>query len=275
MKYLRLFDTHADYQDFTETQEFILPNVSRCRASNDVHYNPIPETRLIVTYSIVDDGGGFEPALNLGKGGTQLRSGSTVQAKLFNWWDVATYESEYGAGTSPFSDIKASDMFDRIEWNGEEIDPADLDDAQGYASLPTGTQVIKYTLSDPTTIPYGLFSNYSYNSSGGGEVVAKGETRSLGQQSSIIKVEIPNNITTIEGMAFASNSDLTTIKFGTGIETIDDYVFCSCEPSQFDNATLQALINFTEAEIASLAIFSCPSSGGDEQIAAAVNSSPD
>lgn len=41
MKYLRLFDTHADYQDFTETQEFILPNVSRCRASNDVHYNPV------------------------------------------------------------------------------------------------------------------------------------------------------------------------------------------------------------------------------------------
>lgn len=251
MKYLRLFDTHADYQDFTETQEFILPNVSRCRASNDVHYNPIPETRLIVTYNIVDDGGGGGIALNSAKGGTQLRSGSTVQAKLFNWWDVAYYESEYGTGTSPFpEDIKASDMFDKIEWNGEEIDPADLDAGYGYWSLPTGTQVIKYTLSDPTTIPYGLFSNYNYY--GGGVA------RSLGQQSSIIKVEIPNEVTTIEGMAFADNDDLTTIKFGTGIETIDDYVFCGCQPRQFDNATGQALSNFNQAGIASLAIFSCP-----------------
>lgn len=261
MKYLRLFDTHADYQDFTETQEFILPNVSRCRASNDVHYNPIPETRLIVTYSIVDDGGG-NIALNLAKGGTQLRSGSTVQAKLFNWWDVAAYESEYGAGTSPFSDIKASDIFDKIEWNGEEIDPADLDDAQGYASLPTGTQVIKYTLSDPTTIPYGLFSNYSYDSSGGGDDIARGETRSLGQQSSIIKVEIPNNVTTIEGMAFAANYDLTTIKFGTGIELIEDYAFCSCGNNDFDNATTQAFEEFYQAEILYYSIFDCPDDGG-------------
>lgn len=268
MKYLRLFDTHADYQDFTETQEFILPNVSRCRASNDVHYNPIPETRLIVTYSIVNNGGTMPP-LNSAKGGTQLRSGSTVHAKLFNWWDVADYESEYGTGTSPFpEDIKASDMFDKIEWNGEEIDPADLDAAYGYWSLPTGTQVIKYTLSDPTTISYGLFANY--NDYGGG--AERGGTKSLGQQSSIIKVEIPNEVTTIEGMAFANNTNLTTIKFGTGIETIDDYVFCGCQPSQFDNATGQALSNFNQAGIASLAIFSCPHSGGSVE---AVNSSPE
>ena len=260
MKYLRLFETHAQYEAFLKTVDFLVPNVSRCRASNDVHYNPIPETRLIVTYSIVNDGG-FEPALNLEKGGTQLRSGSTVQAKLFNWWDVAAYESEYGTGTSPFpEDIKASDMFDKIEWNGLEIDPADLDAEYGYWPLPTGTQVIKYTLSDPTTIPYGLFANYGSN---GGEIYAKGETRSLGQQSSIIKVEIPNNVTTIEGMTFAANDDLTTIKFGTGIEAIEDYTFCGCEPSQFDNATLQALTNFRQAGIASLAIFSCPDGGGN------------
>ena len=269
MKYLRLFETHAQYEAFLETVDFLVPNVSRCRASNDVHYNPIPETRLIVTYSIVDDGGTM-PALNLAKGGTQLRSGSTVQAKLFNWWDVTDYESEYGTGTSPFSDIKASDMFDKIEWNGEEIDPADLDAEYGYWSLPTGTQVIKYTLSDPTTIPYGLFANYSYY--GGGEIAAKGETRSLGQQSSIIKVEIPNEVTTIEGMAFANNDDLTTIKFGTGITTIEDYVFCGCQPGQFDNATMQAFQELNQAGIMSNRAFSCPHSGGG---IAAVNSSPD
>lgn len=271
MKYLRLFDTHADYQDFTETQEFILPNVSRCRASNDVHYNPIPETRLVVTYSIVNDGGTM-PALNLAKGGTQLRSGSAIQAKIMNYFDKAQYEAFHGEGSAPYTkDIKAVNIFDKIEWNGTEINPADLDAEYGYWSLPTGTQVIKYTLSDPTTISYGLFANYSdYDGSG----VERGETRSLGQQSSIIKVEIPNEVTTIEGMAFANNTDLTTIKFGTGIETIDDYAFCSCGRN-FDNATRQAFEEFAQAEIISNDTFNCPNSGGGGEVVAAVNSSPD
>ena len=40
-KYLKLFNNHEDYSDFTETSDFILPNVSHCIDQNDVHYNPI------------------------------------------------------------------------------------------------------------------------------------------------------------------------------------------------------------------------------------------
>jgi hypothetical protein len=115
-----------------------------------------------------------------------------------NYFDKAQYEADYGEGSSPFTkDVKAVNIFDKIEWDGTEIDPAELDAAYGFWNLPTGKQVIKYTLKDHTTIPEGLFA---LQGSGGGseEKIALKATNSLGQQSAIVKVEIPDSVTTIE-----------------------------------------------------------------------------
>jgi hypothetical protein len=40
MKYLKLFNTHAEYEAFTQTEDFIKPNVTHCVQEDDVHYNP-------------------------------------------------------------------------------------------------------------------------------------------------------------------------------------------------------------------------------------------
>ena len=39
-KYIKKFDTHSDYEDFIETEDFICPNVSLCAQENEVHYSP-------------------------------------------------------------------------------------------------------------------------------------------------------------------------------------------------------------------------------------------
>lgn len=39
-KYLKEFENHSYYNNFTQTEDFILPNVSHCDLQNDVHYNP-------------------------------------------------------------------------------------------------------------------------------------------------------------------------------------------------------------------------------------------
>ena len=49
-KYLKLFDTHAEYESYIQT-DFDKPNVSYCTDNNEVHYNPI-ETRLICKYNV-------------------------------------------------------------------------------------------------------------------------------------------------------------------------------------------------------------------------------
>ena len=40
-KYIKLFSSHSDYEDFVETTDFVLPNVSRCDSEKDVHYTPV------------------------------------------------------------------------------------------------------------------------------------------------------------------------------------------------------------------------------------------
>lgn len=40
MKYLKLFETHSAYNTYINSQDKILPNVSYCEDSNEVHYNP-------------------------------------------------------------------------------------------------------------------------------------------------------------------------------------------------------------------------------------------
>jgi hypothetical protein len=41
-KYIKKFDTHSDYEDFIETEDFIRPNVSYCVDDVELHYNPSP-----------------------------------------------------------------------------------------------------------------------------------------------------------------------------------------------------------------------------------------
>lgn len=57
-KYIKLFNSHSDYEDFTESEDFILPNVSRCDSEKDVHYSPRPYdySQDYLTFDIVSDG---------------------------------------------------------------------------------------------------------------------------------------------------------------------------------------------------------------------------
>lgn len=55
-KYLKLFENHTQYTSFTQTDDFILPNVSHCILENDVHYNPLECDKVIVTYNVENDG---------------------------------------------------------------------------------------------------------------------------------------------------------------------------------------------------------------------------
>ena len=41
MKYLKLFETHTEYQTYINSQDRILPNVSYCEDNNEVHYKAL------------------------------------------------------------------------------------------------------------------------------------------------------------------------------------------------------------------------------------------
>lgn len=111
-KYIKKFDTHSDYEDFIETEDFIKPNVSYCVDNVEVHYNPIPDP--YAGHAYVDLGlpsGTKWATMNVGansetdyglyfqwgdtQGYTASQVGSGEGQKYFGWADY-----KYGDGTS-------------------------------------------------------------------------------------------------------------------------------------------------------------------------------
>ncbi len=74
-KYIKLFNSHSDYEDFTESEDLILPNVSRCDSEKDVHYIPKPYdySQDYLTFEIINDGTLiWKPVTSLGTSGKPI-----------------------------------------------------------------------------------------------------------------------------------------------------------------------------------------------------------
>lgn len=87
LKHLKLFEKHSQYTAFTQTEDFILPNVSYCKDQTDVvHYNPTDitvEGKFTVPSrfydTIINNGGGM--VIGPGGGAIAERSvGSTTRS---------------------------------------------------------------------------------------------------------------------------------------------------------------------------------------------------
>lgn len=110
-KYLKLFETHSEYLAFTQTEDFILPNVSYCEDNNEVHYNPyvdpynghayvdlgLPSGTLWATKNVgannITDSG-----LYFSWGGTTGYTAAQVGTdKNFNWADYELGDGQGGA----------------------------------------------------------------------------------------------------------------------------------------------------------------------------------
>ena len=55
-KYIKLFNTHAEYEAFIQTNDFIKPNVSHCVQEDDVHYNPWTWAEEYLTFVAKESG---------------------------------------------------------------------------------------------------------------------------------------------------------------------------------------------------------------------------
>ena len=54
--YLKLFDTHSEYEEYIEGDNVFLPNVSHCKQQGDVHYNPWTYAENYLTFVAREDG---------------------------------------------------------------------------------------------------------------------------------------------------------------------------------------------------------------------------
>ena len=168
-KYIKLFNTHAEYETYINGSDKILPNVSYCEDNDEVHFNPWSDPRVIAKFNVEDVS---EP--------------------------VALYGADY--------DVIASELFSKIEIDGEVISISDLEGDEGYYTFETtGEHTVKYTLLDPTSIDSNAFK----------------------ECSGLTSITIPNSVEYIGDQVFAYCSSLTSIRVGSGNTVYDSRGNCN------------------------------------------------
>ena len=188
MKHLKKFEQHSDYTEFTQTTDFVKPNVSWCVIQRHVHYNKFIETRLVVRLNLSSD---------------------KTNATIFN------NGSQYNS------------IFSAIEVDGTTL-PSVASAANGIA-LSAGEHVIKYTLSDPTTIGESAFDNCGIVATS--VYIPEGVTTIEDYAfygNDITSFRLPNTLTTIGEGAFSYNSNVTTITLPPNAVNIGYDAFQEC-----------------------------------------------
>lgn len=133
-KYIKLFETHSEYETYIEGQDAILPNVSYCEDQNDVHYNPyIPDPYNGHEY--VEIGGLKWATMNLGANSV------TDKGLYFQWGDAQGYtpaqvgvDKTFDWANYKYCDGTESNMTKYNNTDGKEI----LDDSDDAAKVLWG-----------------------------------------------------------------------------------------------------------------------------------------
>ena len=133
-KYIKVFDTHLEYESFKQSADYIEPNVSICTQDEDVHYNPyVPPSRVLTAVFHITDTA-HPTSITYENGWTD------VESVLVTRPNGTTFELSYE---------------DLVEYDSMEgVDPY-----YGYQFDSTGDYTFEYTLnaltnSDLCPVPY-------------------------------------------------------------------------------------------------------------------------
>ena len=114
MKYIKLFNTHAEYEAFIATTEFIKPNVSVCKQENEVHYNPHTWADEYLTTVALESGTiSFNIWKNMGTDYITSISYSTDNGETWTTTNNVNNKSEHLSITVDVSEG------DKVMWKGE------------------------------------------------------------------------------------------------------------------------------------------------------------
>ena len=227
MKYIKKFDTHAEYE--AALSSLILPNVSFCvDTPNEVHYNPyVPETRVVAKFNVTDTSNptkicyrtsGFS-AIEI----DGVAQPSVVSAYTFNTTGEHTVKYTLAdptcIGGSAFFDCRSLTSV-TIPNSVTTISNGAFDYCMGMTSCTIGNGV--------TSIGNQAFRLCSSLTS----VTIPDSVTTIGSSAfswcTFTSVTIPSGVTSIGDTTFAYCSGLTSVTIPSGVTSIGNYAFQGC-----------------------------------------------
>ena len=237
-KYLKKFDSHAEYNAFTATTAFILPNVSLCVNEDDLHYNP-----LVRVSGVTLD----KSELSLKEGDIETLVASVLPSNASNknvvWSSsddsIATVDngvvSGVGVGNATITVTTEDGGF--IAQCAATVKNYKVITYTATSKLPettnTGSTVGLHTSAFSGTSGQRLTMVSHTFDDGVGTVTFNGDIAKFGDYAfysatTLASIDIPDSVTSIGNSAFQNCSGLTNCTIGSGVTSIGVSAFTYC-----------------------------------------------
>ncbi len=237
-KYLKKFNSHAEYNAFTATTAFILPNVSLCVNEDDLHYNP-----LVRVSGVTLD----KSELSLKEGDTE-----TLVASILPY-NASNKNVVWSSSDDSIATVSSNGTVSGVAFGNADITVTteDGDYTAQCATTVKSYKVITYTATaklPETTSSYdsGLHKNSFTGTSGQrltmvshtfedgvGTVtfngdIAKFDGGAFFSATSLTSIDIPDSVTSIGTQVFANCSSLTSIEIPDSVTSIGSGMCSGC-----------------------------------------------
>ena len=207
-RYLRSFNDHSDYEEYMDSSDLVIPNVSYCRQENEVHYN----SKFVIEFA---SDWVKEQLLTLGIDQNEDGEIDTYEAALYNgnFGNLFNYNTS-GKPETSFNEFRFFTGMTSV-----------------YSNTFTGWSQLTSVMipNSVTSIGYGAF----WNCSGLTSIVIPNSVTSIGQQafdscSGLTSATIGNSVTSIREQAFTGCSGLTSITIPNSVTSIGYNAFNNC-----------------------------------------------
>lgn len=240
-KFIAYFNNHTEYSAFTESEDFITPNVSLCVAEWDVHYNPVVAvTGVALSKNSITIGEGLTETLTA----TVLPEDATNKRLTWSSSDESIATVEGGVVTA-------------VGEGDATITVTTVDGgytAQCEVSIRS-TRKIYYSADTKLNVATNFFTpnveSETFNDGVGviefASDLIKTSNGSMSGRTSLTNIELPNSVTILGGSMFSGCTSLTSIVVPNSVTTLGSDCFNQC--TSLTSVTLSESLTLIETSV--------------------------
>ena len=227
-KHFKLFNTHSKYETYINGSDKILPNMSYCVDNDEVHFNHLPDPRVIVKFNVTSTDSATQICYTTSSFSEMEIDGVVQSNVVASYTFVTTGEHTVKYKLSDPTSIDNQAFSDCTDLTSITI-PSSVTSI-GNDAFYGCTNLISINIpSGVTSIGNGAFQNCSglTNIDIPSSVTSIGE-RAFGGCSDLLSIDIPSSVTRIDNLAFSDCVSLTSITIPSSVTSIGESAFSGC-----------------------------------------------